>query len=154
MGIDFDIALRAHHQIEQTVAPEGIEHMVEKRHARRNIASARAVKVELYHDIGFARFARNLSNSSHGQLLSKRLESTLYQPNDSCEQNTAAASAFSAPADETYGVRKDMHCASRRAYSWHESISSFSNAANAANTSSFSSGVPTVMRRQLAKPGA
>ena len=154
MGIDFDIALRAHHQIEQTVAPEGIEHMVEKRHARRNIASARAVKVELYHDIGFARFARNLSNSSHGQLLSKRLESTLYQPNDSCEQNTAAASAFSALADETYGVREDMHCASRHAYSWHESISSFSNAANAANTSSFSSGVPTVMRRQSAKPGA
>ena len=47
-----------------------------------------------------------------------------------------------------------MQDLSRHAYSWHESISSFSNAANAANTSSFSSGVPTVMRRQLAKPGA
>ena len=85
MGIDFDVALRMHRQIEQTVAAESVEHMIEKRHARRNVADARTVKVELYYDVGFARFARNLSNSSHGQLLSKRLESTLYQLNDSYE---------------------------------------------------------------------
>ena len=55
MGIDFNIALAAHGQIEQTMTPERIKHMVEERNACLDIGLTRAVQVDINLDVGFLR---------------------------------------------------------------------------------------------------
>ena len=67
--VDLDVAHRAHRQIEQTMAAKGVEHVVEKRHAGRDIAHARSVQVELYDNVGLARLAGYLGIAVHLHLL-------------------------------------------------------------------------------------
>ena len=57
VGVDLDIAVGLVAQIEEPVASEGVEHVVEKRHRRRALAAAAAVERELELDLGFAGLA-------------------------------------------------------------------------------------------------
>ena len=57
MRIDLNIAHRMHRQIEQAMAAKGVEHVVEKRHAGRDIAHAAPVQVELDDNVGLPRLA-------------------------------------------------------------------------------------------------
>ena len=65
VGVNLDIAPRPHLQIEQAVAREGVEHVVEEGHARIHIGRTRAVEVDLDGDIGFLRRAKNRSLPGH-----------------------------------------------------------------------------------------
>ena len=67
--IDLHVAHRVHRQIEQTMAAKSVEHVVEKRHAGRDIAHARSVQVELYDNVGLARLAGYLGIAVHLHLL-------------------------------------------------------------------------------------
>ena len=69
MRIDLHVAHRVHRQIEQAMAAKSVEHVVEKRHAGRDIAHARSVQVELYDNVGLARLAGYLGIAVHLHLL-------------------------------------------------------------------------------------
>ena len=57
MGVDLDIALGAHIQVEQAMAAKRIEHVIEKRHPRIDGGFARSIDVERKRDVGFLRGA-------------------------------------------------------------------------------------------------
>ena len=67
--IDLHVAHRVYRQIKQTMAAKGVEHVVEKRHAGRDVAHARSVQVELYDNVGLARLAGHLGITAHLHLL-------------------------------------------------------------------------------------
>ena len=67
--IDLHVAHRVHRQIEQTMAAKSVEHVVEKRHAGRDIAHAAPVQVELDDNIGLPRLAGHLGIAVHLHLL-------------------------------------------------------------------------------------
>src|SRR5260370_3052018 len=50
MLIDMEVAARLDHQIEEAMAREALEHMVEKRHAGMNFAAPRTVQRERHRD--------------------------------------------------------------------------------------------------------
>ena len=64
-----DVAYRMYRQIEQAMAAKSVEHMVEKRHAGRDIARTGSVQVELYDNVGLARLAGHLGIAVHLHLL-------------------------------------------------------------------------------------
>src|SRR6266851_6877707 len=57
MLIDMEVAARLDHQIEEAMAREAFEHMVEKRHAGMNFAAPRTVQREHHRDRRLARLA-------------------------------------------------------------------------------------------------
>src|SRR6266852_6842582 len=57
MLIDREVAARLDHQIEEAMAREALEHMVEKRHAGMNFAAPRTVQRERHRDRRLARLA-------------------------------------------------------------------------------------------------
>ena len=65
MCIDLNVAHRAHRQIKQTMTAKGVEHVVEKRHAGRDIAHAAPVQVELDDNVGLTRLAGHLGITAH-----------------------------------------------------------------------------------------
>ena len=67
--VDLHIAYRMHRQIEQAMAAKGVEHVVEKRHAGRDIARATSVQVELDDNIGLSRLTGYLGITAHLHLL-------------------------------------------------------------------------------------
>ena len=69
MRIDLDVAHRVHRQIEQAMAAKSVEHVVEKRHAGRDITHAASVQVELYDNVGLPRLAGHLGIAVHLHLL-------------------------------------------------------------------------------------
>ena len=44
---------------------EGVEHVIEERHAGVDVGNSRAIEVESYRDVRLARRARNLGATSH-----------------------------------------------------------------------------------------
>ena len=67
--IDFHIAYRMHRQIEQAMAAKGVEHVVEKRHAGRDIAHTGSIQVEFDDNVGLPRLAGHLGIMAHLDLL-------------------------------------------------------------------------------------
>ena len=67
--VDFHVAHRVHRQIEQTMAAKGVEHVVEKRHAGRDIARTGSIQVELDDNIGLPRLTGYLGITAHLYLL-------------------------------------------------------------------------------------
>lgn len=67
--IDFHIAYRMHRQIEQAMAAKGVEHVVEKRHAGRDIARTGSIQVEFDDNVGLPRLAGHLGITAHLDLL-------------------------------------------------------------------------------------
>ena len=63
MTVHLKVALAAHLQVEQAVAPERGEHVVEKPDARLHVRFARAVKADGQVDVGFLRGARDARNA-------------------------------------------------------------------------------------------
>ena len=63
MAVHLKVALAAHLQVEQAVAPERGEHMVEKPDARLHVRFARAVKTDGQVDVGFLRGAHDMRNA-------------------------------------------------------------------------------------------
>lgn len=59
MAVDLKVAIGAHRQVEQPMAPEGSEHVVEKANAGLDIGRAGAVEVDRQLDVGFPRCARD-----------------------------------------------------------------------------------------------
>ena len=57
--VDLEISLRLHGEVEQSMARERIEHVIEERDARVDIGLARAVDLEREQDVGFFRGARD-----------------------------------------------------------------------------------------------
>ena len=69
MRVDLNVTRRMHRQIKQTMATKGVEHVVEKRHAGRDIARTGSVQVELDDNIGLPRLAGHLGITAHLHLL-------------------------------------------------------------------------------------
>ena len=69
MRIDLDVAHCVHRQIEQTMAAKSVEHVVEKRHAGRDIARTGSIQVELDDNIGLPRLTGYLGITAHLHLL-------------------------------------------------------------------------------------
>ena len=67
--VDLHIAYCMHRQIEQAMAAKGIEHVIEKRHAGRDIAHAAPVQVEFDDNVGLPRLAGHLDITAHLHLL-------------------------------------------------------------------------------------
>ena len=63
MAVHLKVALAANLQIEQAVAPERGEHVIEKPDARLHVRGARAVKVDGQVDVGLLRGARDVRNA-------------------------------------------------------------------------------------------
>ena len=67
--VDLNVAHRVHRQIEQAMAAKGVEHVVEKRHASRDIARTGSIQVELDDNIGLPRPTGYLGITAHLHLL-------------------------------------------------------------------------------------
>ena len=65
MGVDVQVALGLDIQIDQAVARDLVEHVIEKRHAGRELGYARAVEIETDRDPGFEGIASDLCGA-HG----------------------------------------------------------------------------------------
>ena len=63
MGVHFDITFGLDVQIEQAVAAECIEHMIEKGNARVDVGFARPINIERKRNIGFLGGAGKLRNT-------------------------------------------------------------------------------------------
>ena len=69
MRVDLHIAHRVNRQVKQAMTAKGVEHVIEKRHAGRDIAHAGSVQVELDDNIGLARLTGYLGITAHLHLL-------------------------------------------------------------------------------------
>ena len=62
--VHINVAGGLHGQVEQAVAPESVQHMVEERHAGVDIRSARSVQIDGQHDVRLLRGARKLREAT------------------------------------------------------------------------------------------
>ena len=69
MRVDLNVAYRMYRQIEQAMATKGVEHVVEKRHAGRDIAHTGSIQVEFDDNVGLPRLAGHLGITAHLHLL-------------------------------------------------------------------------------------
>lgn len=65
MRLDIHVARSVHGKVKEAVTPEGVEHVIEERHASVDIGNPRAIEVKSYRDVRLARRTRNFGATSH-----------------------------------------------------------------------------------------
>ena len=126
-AFDLGVADGADREVEQPVTAERVEHVVEEGHPGLDVAGTGAVQVQVDRDIGLP------GRAGHARARAGAKPSSV----DALPDGATAATTVA-------GLR----------YTVISHASSSSSADSAARTSSFSSGVPTVMRRHPSSPGA